>query len=159
MRWHKGAAIILQQKYQYYNLLCQLKMRHYHTHISFALTCWTNRLCFSTKPFNLSLSHLLSSKRDHNQLHTQATKKCLIQFQFLMFQLIFPNCTLMISHLTLSSIKRIIQLLAWSDFLQDSFLHILIIISSQMNNHTNSVPNPNNSDIHVSPSLGNYTIA
>jgi hypothetical protein len=33
-------------------------------------------------------------------------------------------------------------MLAWSDLLRDSFLHILIIKSAQMNNHTNAVQNP-----------------
>lgn len=90
----------------------------------------------------------------HKQL-----RSVLLSSIFSCFQLILLNCTLTISHLTLSNMKRIIELLACSDLVQDSFLHILIIKSSQMNNHTNSVQNPNNSDCHVSPSLGNYTIA
>jgi len=39
-----------------------------------------------------------------------------------------------------------------------SFLHILNIKSTQMNCHLNSIQNPKNSDCHLSPPLGNYTI-
>ena len=52
----------------------------------FALTWSTNYMFLSTeKIINLSLSHLLSSKRDYIQLHTQATKEYFIQIHILIF--------------------------------------------------------------------------
>ena len=56
-----------------------------YTYISLLVLGEQTTCFFSSKQFNLCLSHSLSSKGDHNQLHTQATKKYFIQFHILMF--------------------------------------------------------------------------
>jgi hypothetical protein len=67
------------------NFSCHLKMRHYHIHISLYSYLVIKLLVFIYQTVQFMFITFLSSKIDHNQLHTQATKKCFIQFHIPMF--------------------------------------------------------------------------
>ena len=112
---HKGAAIILRQK-QPYKCSCHLKMRHYHIYISLGSSLVSNPLFFYVPKHKIYVyqSYYLPIETIISCTHKQR-RSVLFSSIFSYFQLIFPNCTLMISHLTLSNMKRIIQLLACSD--------------------------------------------